>query len=83
VADSLAQCLCLGEIHHAVTGGFIEKGDVYGELGELVAGTKPGRESEDEITVADLTGLGVQDAAVADFVMEEAEKNNLGRVMSV
>jgi ornithine cyclodeaminase len=83
VADSLAQCLSLGEIHHAVTGGYISRDDVYGELGELLAGRKPGRESEHEITVADLTGLGIQDAAVTDYVMEEAEKSNLGRLLMV
>jgi ornithine cyclodeaminase len=83
VADSLVQCLALGEIHHAVSGGFIAEADVYGELGEVVAGTKPGRQSDDEITLADLTGLGIQDAAVTDYVMEEAEKNNLGRLLTV
>jgi ornithine cyclodeaminase len=82
VADRLQQCLALGEIHHAVEGGFIRAEDVYGELGELLAGMKPGREGEDEITVADLTGVGVQDAAVAGFVMEEAERRDLGRLLS-
>jgi ornithine cyclodeaminase len=81
VADRLEQCLALGEIHHAVEGGFIRPEDVYGELGELLAGMKPGREDEDEITVADLTGVGVQDAAVAGFVMEEAERRQLGRLL--
>jgi len=83
VADRLSQCLALGEIHHAVEGGFITAADVYGELGELLAGLKPGRQREDEITVADLTGVGVQDAAVAVFVMEEAERRNLGRLLDV
>lgn len=83
VADRLDQCLALGEIHHAVEGGFMTASDVYGELGELLAGQKAGRESESEITVADLTGVGVQDAAVAGFVMEEAERRNLGRVLEL
>jgi ornithine cyclodeaminase len=83
VADRLDQCLALGEIHHAVEGGYIEAADVYGELGELLDGRKPGRERDDEITVADLTGVGVQDAAVADFVMEEAERQDLGRFLEV
>ena len=83
VADRLDQCLVIGEIHHAVAGGFISREDVYGELGEILAGTKPGRESEDEITVADLTGVGIQDAAVADYVMEEAERRNLGQLLSI
>ena len=83
VADRLEQCLVIGEIHHAVAGGFITRDDVYAELGEILAGKKPGRESEDEITVADLTGVGIQDAAVADYVMEEAERRDLGQLLAI
>jgi ornithine cyclodeaminase/alanine dehydrogenase-like protein (mu-crystallin family) len=83
VADRLDQCLALGEIHHAVEGGYMTAADVHGELGELLDGRKPGRETDDEITVADLTGVGVQDAAVADFVMEEAERQELGTYLEV
>ena len=72
VADSLPQCLRLGEIHHAVAGGAIAEGDVDAELGEITAGRKPGRQNELEITVCDLTGLGVQDVAAAGLVMERA-----------
>src|SRR5207249_503792 len=57
VADSLRQCLTQGEIHHAVTEGAISESDVYAELGEIAAGLKPGRTSESEITLADLTGV--------------------------
>src|SRR6202011_4463559 len=56
VADSIAQCLRLGEIHHAVERGAITKEKIYAELGEITAGPKPGRTSEDEIIVCDLTG---------------------------
>lgn len=81
VADSLAQCLRLGEIHHAVEAGLFDPARVYGELGEIVAGKKPGREHPDEITIADLTGLGIQDAAVATFVAERAAREGLGRTI--
>ncbi len=47
---------------------------VYGELGDLAAGRLPGRERESEITIADLTGVGVQDAAIAAAVMERLEQ---------
>jgi ornithine cyclodeaminase len=70
VADSLAQCLRLGEIHHAVERGAITKEKIYAELGEITAGLKPGRTSEDEIIVCDLTGVGVQDVAAASLVLE-------------
>ncbi len=83
VADSLAQCLRFGEIHHAVESGLLKPEDVYGELGELAAGTKPGRERLDEITVADLTGVGIQDAAVAGYVAAEAARTGRGRMIEV
>jgi ornithine cyclodeaminase/alanine dehydrogenase-like protein (mu-crystallin family) len=69
VADSIAQCLRLGEIHHAIERGAIGKEKIYAELGEITAGVKPGRTSEDEIIVCDLTGVGVQDVAAASLVL--------------
>jgi ectoine utilization protein EutC len=78
VADSLAQCLRLGEIHHAVDRGAITKDKVHGELGEITAGLKPGRTSDDEIIVCDLTGVGVQDVAAAALVMERAKAAGRG-----
>ena len=83
VADRLEQCLRLGEIHHAVEAGVFSKEDVYAELGEIAAGMKPGRESDDEITVADLTGVGIQDAAVANRVVDEALRRGLGKIIEV
>jgi ornithine cyclodeaminase/alanine dehydrogenase-like protein (mu-crystallin family) len=71
VADSIVQCLRLGEIHHAVERGAITKEKIYAELGEITAGLKPGRTSEDEIIVCDLTGVGVQDVAAASLVMKK------------
>ena len=81
VADRLDQCLRLGEIHHAVAEGVLRAEDVYAELGEIAAGLKPGRTSDDEITIADLTGVGVQDAAVADFVTAAAVEAGLGETL--
>jgi ornithine cyclodeaminase len=78
VADSLAQCLRLGEIHHAVEQGVISPEKVYAELGEITSGRKPGRTSEDEIIICDLTGVGVQDVAAASLVMERLESANYG-----
>ena len=83
VADHLEQCLRLGEIHHGVEAGVLAREDVYAELGEIAAGMKAGRESDEEITIADLTGVGVQDAAMANLVAEEARRRGLGRVLDV
>jgi ectoine utilization protein EutC len=78
VADSLLQCLRLGEIHHAVEEGAISKDEVTAELGEITAELKPGRTSDDEIIVCDLTGVGVQDVAASSLVLERALKNGKG-----
>jgi len=83
VVDRLDQCLRLGELHHAVEAGLLTPAGVWAELGELAAGTKPGRESEDEITVADLTGVGIQDAAVANVVVAEAVRRRVGRTLEI
>jgi len=83
VADRLDQCARLGEIHHAIEAGVMRRDDVYAELGEIAAGMKPGRERDDEITVADLTGVGVQDAAVANVVVDAALRRGMGKVLDV
>jgi ornithine cyclodeaminase/alanine dehydrogenase-like protein (mu-crystallin family) len=79
VADRLEACLENGEIHHAVAAGVLAPGDVYAELGQIAAGELPGRESDEELTVADLTGVGVQDAAVAALVVAEAAARGAGQ----
>ena len=67
VADSKEQCLIRGEIHQAIKAGLLEKHQMV-ELGQVIAGTTMGRESMDQITVADLTGVAVQDMAIAEAV---------------
>src|SRR5207245_1168715 len=57
--------------------------DVYAELGEIAAGLKRGRTSEQEITVADLTGVGVQDAAVAELVVTVAPRRGVGKALDI
>ncbi len=81
VADSLPQCLRLGEIHHAAEQGAIKKEKVSAELGEIAAGLKPGRNNDQELIVCDLTGVGVQDVAAASLVMERALAAGMGQKM--
>lgn len=71
VVDRLSQCLELGELHHAVAEGALQAGSVYAELGEIVGGRKPGRTDPDELIVCDLTGVGAQDAAIAEVAWEK------------
>ncbi len=73
VVDSREQCMGLGETHHAVKDGHLDPGAIYAELGEVVLGTRPGREA-DELIVCDLTGVGAQDAAMAGEVWNLLKK---------
>lgn len=65
VVDVLSQCATLGELHHALAAGVTHFEDCT-ELGEIVAGRKIGRVG-DELIVCDLTGVGAQDAAIAEI----------------
>jgi len=69
VVDSREQCARLGELQHALAAGLVRKEHAM-ELGEIVAGRLPGRMDDGELTVCDLTGVGVQDVAAATLVME-------------
>jgi ornithine cyclodeaminase len=60
VADSKEQCVAQGEIQKAVKEGLLDPDSVV-ELGTVIADRSKGRESDDQITVADLTGVAVQD----------------------
>ncbi len=51
---------------------------IHAELGEVVAGIKPGRVNSDELTVMDSSGLGIQDAAAGLAAYQLAKKKNLG-----
>ncbi len=79
VVDSLEQCSRIGEIQHAMNQGLIDKSDIHAEIGEIINGDKKGRESENEITLFDSTGLSAQDIAAAKIVFETAKREGLGR----
>jgi ornithine cyclodeaminase len=81
--DSISQCRRLGEVHHGLEEMAITEADISGELGELVLGRKPGRTRDDQITVADLTGLGAQDAAAAGLVFDKAVAGGLGDIVEL
>lgn len=78
VCDRKAQCFRLGELHHALEAGVIAEDDDIAELGELTAGRVPGRTGDDQITVCDLTGVGVQDTAIALLAYQRAQAGGLG-----
>lgn len=76
VADSRLQCAERGELQHALE--LLDATTVV-ELGQVVSGTAPGRTSPSQITVCDLTGVGVQDVAAASLVVSRAIEKGLGQ----
>ena len=72
VADSLEQSCTIGDTHHAIAKGLMSKENVYADLGEIVAGKKSGRLSDNEIIIFDSTGIAIEDAAAAALVYEKA-----------
>jgi ornithine cyclodeaminase/alanine dehydrogenase len=55
----------------------------YADLGEIVAGTKPGRESDDEITISMNLGLALEDVAVGVAVLARAKERGVGKELEV
>ncbi|MEJ2356713.1 MAG: ornithine cyclodeaminase family protein, partial [Deinococcales bacterium] len=73
VSDRRSQGLAIGELRSAREAGVDVSEERVAELGEVLAGTRPGRTSEDQITVCDLTGTGVQDTAIARLAAARAK----------
>ncbi len=72
VGDSLEQCRVRGEIARALAEGALDEGKAV-ELGAVIAGDATGRTSDEQITIADLTGVAVQDMAIAQAVFESID----------
>lgn len=83
VCDRKSQCFRLGELHHGLEEGIISRDDDIIELGELTSGREPGRRSDKEITICDLTGVGVQDTAIALLAYRKAMEKGLGLPIQV
>ncbi len=72
--DEVAQSVTLGEAQHAIGAGLISEADLS-EIGAVINGTHPGRTSDDQITLFDGTGVGLQDLAVASTIVDVAVAN--------
>ncbi len=83
VVDDWAQASHSGEINVPLSRGLIAKDDVWAEIGEIVAGLKPGRQRQDEITVFTSTGLAVQDAVTAKIAYSKAVANKIGQFIKI
>jgi len=78
VVDDIAQAAHSGEINVPISEGALKPDDIFAQIGEIIVGKKPGRTSEDEITIFDSTGLGIQDVAVGSVVYENALRSGMG-----
>jgi ornithine cyclodeaminase/alanine dehydrogenase-like protein (mu-crystallin family) len=78
VVDVREQCATIGDLHHAIAAGYMRLEDVHAELGEVVAGVRPGRTTDREVIVFDSTGTALQDAAAAAVVYEKALAEGAG-----
>ena len=83
VVDALAQCVVMGDLHHAIDAGLVTSADVHAELGDLVVGRKRGRTNPEEVTVFDSTGVAIQDAASAAWIYQRAIAANVGTPISI
>lgn len=79
VIDDWEQASHSGEVNVPLSKKIITRANIYAEIGEIVAGAKPGRVSEDEITVFDSTGLAIQDVITAWRAYEVAEEKGIGQ----
>ncbi len=74
--DEIAQAITIGECQHAIAAGLIEETDII-EIGAVINGQVQGRTSDDQITLFDGTGVGLQDLAVASTIVELAVKKGV------
>ncbi|MGC9517290.1 MAG: alanine dehydrogenase [Methanomicrobiales archaeon] len=78
IIDSWEQASHSGEINVPVSEGIIKRKDIQAKIGEVIIGKTPGRQSDEEITIFDSTGLAVQDITSAWMIYKKAVKFSLG-----
>lgn len=78
VADRLSQTRVMGELAHSSL-----RARTFPELGQVLAGLAPGRSRPDQITLADLTGTGIQDTAIATLSLTRALNAGAGQAFTV
>ncbi|WP_372599845.1 iminosuccinate reductase BhcD [Amphritea sp.] len=78
--DEVAQSISIGEAQHAVASGLLSETAIT-PVGEVINGTHPGRRDDQEITLFDGTGVGLQDLAVASAAVELAQKQGLAQTV--
>mgnify|MGYP000904165271 CR=1 FL=1 len=82
VVDRVSQCEAMGELHHALASGALKDSSAVVELGSIVNGKTPGRQRDDEMTICDLTGTGVQDTAIGALAYRRAKATGAGTTVA-
>jgi ornithine cyclodeaminase/alanine dehydrogenase-like protein (mu-crystallin family) len=76
--DDIRQCREDGEINVALAQGLITESDVAGEIGKVITGELEGRQTDDQVTVFDSTGIALQDSATVPLEVERARAAGVG-----
>ena len=77
VIDS-EKCLTIGEISNPLKQGILKAENIHGKIGEVVAGVKPGRENDEEITIFESDGTNIQSAGVSWMIYKKIKEIGLG-----
>lgn len=80
VVDDWEQCTKGGQLHDLITSGALRHEHIHGEIGEIVAGTRPGREHDDERILFWHRGFAVSDIVLGDWIYRQAETQGIGVV---
>lgn len=78
VNDSVEQCTEKRETWHPLQRKIIDRSDIHAEIGEVLLGTKTGRDSDEEITIFDSTGMAIQDNTTASRIYRNALARGVG-----
>lgn len=76
--DDILQSVSVGEFEVGINNGTITKEDIICEIGDVLTGEYDGRTSDNDITVFDSTGIGLQDIAAGYIAIQKAKKINIG-----
>ena len=76
--DDIAQAIKVGEVEIPIKKEIIEKKDIIAEIGEVIAGHAPGRNSDDDITIYDTTGIALQDLMTSKLALDLAKEKGFG-----
>jgi ornithine cyclodeaminase len=83
VVDDVKQATTIGETQHPVSQELIRPEDIHATIGEIIAGTRPGRTRDDEITLFDATGLAFQDLIAGHLAVKLANEKGMGTKVAI